>query len=303
MARTKQTPRKRKPTTGLATYQDGTVSSSSEEQEMESTLSETYGERESSEQTEQPRTSRKRKRGDRTASSSLSSADHTRKSCKVAVEYSTDETDEDKIPEMGEGMAFPRDENGQVAPAGHAVTGSSGEKFVEWFAYYGMRSGMRAALVSQKWTDRSIDEFIENFRQKHGFNHHTAMLPYNDKGDSDDEPIELKGGQNMVIQRHIISPDEANTPEEDPDKLEDLGARPKKCPAPKPDGGECGSMGPPPGKKPKKAKQVKSPRKTPRRGSPRKGRKVKWQLSRVNQCQPQDQVIQTLRRQNSTLET
>ena len=27
---------------------------------------------------------------------------------KVAVEYSTDETDEDKIPKMGEGMAFPR---------------------------------------------------------------------------------------------------------------------------------------------------------------------------------------------------
>ena len=107
MARTKQTARKSKPTPGLVTYQGGTVSSSSEEQEMESTLSETHGERESSEQTEQPRTSRKRKRGDRTASSGLSSADHTRKSQKVAVEYSTDETDEDKIPEMGEGMAFP----------------------------------------------------------------------------------------------------------------------------------------------------------------------------------------------------
>ena len=65
------------------------------------------GERESSEQAEQPRTSRKRKRGDRTASLSLSSANHTRKSRKVAVKYSTDKTDEDKIPEMGEGMAFP----------------------------------------------------------------------------------------------------------------------------------------------------------------------------------------------------
>ena len=65
-------------------------------------------ERESSQQTEQPRTSRKRKQGDRTASSSLSSADNTRKSRKVAVEYSTDETDEDKIPNMEEGMAFPR---------------------------------------------------------------------------------------------------------------------------------------------------------------------------------------------------
>ena len=79
MAHTKQTAHKAKPTPGLATYQGGTVSSSSEEQEMESTLSETQGEtgptqRESSKQTEQPRTSRKRKRGDRMASLSLSSA-------------------------------------------------------------------------------------------------------------------------------------------------------------------------------------------------------------------------------------
>ena len=39
-----------------------------------------------------------------------------------------------------------------------------------------------------------IDEFIDNFRQKHGFNRQTAMLPYNDEGDSDEEPIELEGG-------------------------------------------------------------------------------------------------------------
>ena len=45
-----------------------------------------------------------------------------------------------------------------------------------------------------------------------------------DEGDSDDEPIELEGGRKMVIQRCIISPDEATMPEEDPDKLEDLGA-------------------------------------------------------------------------------
>ena len=141
------------------------------------------------------------------------------------MEYSTDETNEDKIPEMGEGMAFPRKTKmvKLTLPAMpsqvHLV-----RSFVEWFAYYGMRPGMRAALASQGWTDRMIDEFIENFRQKHGFNRHTAMLPYNDKGDSDDEAIELEGGQKMVIRRRIISPDEATMPEEDPDKLEDLGA-------------------------------------------------------------------------------
>ena len=63
------------------------------------------------------------------ATSSLSSADHTRKTRKVAVEYSTDETDEDKIPEIGEGMAFPpEDENDQVDPASHTVPGPPGKK-------------------------------------------------------------------------------------------------------------------------------------------------------------------------------
>ena len=192
---------------------------------MESTISETQGERESSEQTEQPWTSRKRKRSDRMASLTLSSADHTRKSRKVAVEYSTDETDEDKIPDMEEGMAFPR--KMKTVKLTLPATPSQvhlARSFVEWFAYCGMRPRMRAALVSQKWTDRMIDEFIKNFRQKHGFNCHTAMLPYDDEDDSDDEPIKLEGGQKMVIRRRIISPDEATMPEEDPNRLEDLGA-------------------------------------------------------------------------------
>ena len=212
------------------------------------------------------------------AASSLSSTDHTRKTQKVAVEYSTDKMDEDKIPEMGEGMAFPR--KTKTVKLTLPATPSQvhlARSFVEWFAYYGMRPGMAAALVSQKWTDGMIDEFIENFRQKHGFNCHTATLPYNDEDDSDSEPIELKGGQKMVIRRRIIPPNEASMLEEDPDKLEDLGAQPKKCPAPGPDGGEGGSMGLPPGKKPKKAKQVKTlkPKKDPKPKKPKKGKKGK----------------------------
>ena len=141
------------------------------------------------------------------------------------MEYSTDETDEDKIPDKEEGMAFPR--KTKTVKLTLPATPSQvhlARSFVEWFAYYGMQPGKRAALVSQKWTDRMTDEFIENFRQKHGFNRHTAMLPYVDKDDSDNEPIELKQGQKMVFRRRIIFPDEATTPEEDPDRLEDLGA-------------------------------------------------------------------------------
>ena len=149
MAHTKQTAHKSKPTTGLVTYQGGTVSSSSEEQEMKSTISETHGERESSKQTEQPRTSRKKKRGDRMASSSLSSADHTHKSRKVAVEYSTDETDEDKIPDMEEVMAFPwKMKTVKLTLPATPSQVHLARSFAEWFTYYGMRPGMQAALVS-----------------------------------------------------------------------------------------------------------------------------------------------------------
>ena len=117
------------------------------------------------------------------ASSSLSSADHTPKSRKVAMEYSTDETDEDKIPDMDGGHGIPLEgENGQV---------DHHRKF-----------------QTKAWLQPL----------------NTAMLPYYDEGDLDNEPIELEGGQKMVIRRCIISPDEATMPEEDPDKLEDLGA-------------------------------------------------------------------------------
>ena len=245
---------------------------------MESTISETHGERESSEQTEQPQTSRKRKRGDRTASSSLSSADHTRKSRKVAVEYSTDETDEDKIPDMEEGMAFPRKTKAVklTLPATPSQVHLA-RSFVEWFAYYGMRPGMRAALVSQKWTDRMIDEFIDNFRHKHGFNRQTAMLPYDDEDDSDNEPIELEGGWKMVIWRRIISPDEATTQEEDPDRLEDLGARRKKRSAPGPDGERVNPRDRHLGRNPRRQsrRRPQNLRKTPSHESPRKGKRAK----------------------------
>ena len=194
------------------------------------------------------------------------------------MEYSTDETDQDKIPDMEEGMAFPRKTKTVklTLPATLSQVHLA-RSFMECFTYYGMRPGMRAALVSRKWTDRMIDEFIENFRQKHGFNRHTAMLPYIDEEDSDNEPIQLKGGRKMVTQRCIISPDEATTPEEDPNKLANLGTRSKKHPAPGPDEGEGGSMGPPPGKKPKKAKQVKTPKpkKDPKPKKPKKEKKGK----------------------------
>ena len=83
------------------------------------------------------------KRSDRTASSTLSSADHTCKSRKVAVEYSTDETDKDKIPDMEEGIAFPRKmKTVKLTLPATLSQVHLARSFVEWFAYYGMRPGM-----------------------------------------------------------------------------------------------------------------------------------------------------------------
>ena len=131
---------------------------------MESTSPEMQGEkgptqRESHEQTEQPQISRKRKRGDRTAASSLSSVDHTHRTRKVAVEYSTDETDKDKVPEMGEGMVSPRKmKTVKLTLPAMPSQVHLARSFVEWFAYYGMRPRMRATLVSRKWSDGMIND-------------------------------------------------------------------------------------------------------------------------------------------------
>ena len=85
------------------------------------------------------------------ASLSLSSADHTHKSRKVAVEYSTDETDEDKIPDMEEGMAFPRKVKTVKLPLPampsqvHLV-----RSFVEWFACYSIATRDASCLGQSK---------------------------------------------------------------------------------------------------------------------------------------------------------
>ena len=206
MARTKQTARKSKPTPGMATYQGGTVSSS--EEEAESPITETqeeetapYQGRESSEPAGPSRPSQKRKRRERTASSTLQLAESHRKKRKVAILYSTDETDEDKIPEMtGEGYEFPR-KTKQVRlmlPATPSQV-TLPRTFVEWFSFYGMRPGLWEALESRQWTEEMINMFISNFREKHGFNRQTAMLPYFDEDNSGDEPIQLEGGRRVVL--------------------------------------------------------------------------------------------------------
>ena len=254
--------------------------SSSEEEEVESTITETQEEetaptqeRESSEAAGPSRPSRKRKRGERTASSSLPSAESHRKTRKVAIVYSTDETDEDKIPQMeGEGYAFPRKtkEIKLTLPSTPSQVTLS-RTFVEWFSFYGMRQGLREALESRHWTEEMINTFISNFREKHGFNRHTAMLPYYDENDSEDEPIHLEGGSKVVVRRRIIAPRDSSTQEED--RLDDLVSKPKKRPA-APSTGES-EPGATPAKKAKKEKKAKvaKPKKAAKPKEPAKPKK------------------------------
>ena len=292
MARTKQTAHKSKPTPGMATYQGGTVSSSEEEVEAESTITETQAEetaptqeRESSEPAGPSRPSRKRRRGDRTASSSLPSAESHRKTRKVAIQYSTDETDEEKVPEMiGEGYGFPRKikQVKLTLPATPSQV-TLPRTFVEWFSYYGMRPSLRRALESRQWTEDMINTFISNFREKHGFNKHTAMLPYNDEGDSKEEPIRLEGGCRVVLRRKIISPRDSSTPEEGDDRLDDLVSQSRKRPAANLSE-NTGPMGPP-AKKRKKEKKARGskPEEDPR---PKKTKKKKAKKQSESNPQP-----------------
>ena len=77
-----------------------------------------------------------------------------------------------------------------------------------------------------------INTFISNFREKHGFNKHTTMLPYNDEGDSEEEPIHLEGGRRVVLHWKIISPRDSSTQDEGDDHLYDLVSRSRKRPTP-----------------------------------------------------------------------
>ena len=118
---------------------------------------------------------------------------------------------------------------------------------------------MREALESRAWTDKMINEFIHNFREKHGFNKHTAMLPYHDEELSDNESIQLEGGRRVVLRRRIVSPWESTTLEEGEDRLDDLVNKPKKRPATGP--GEGSEPMGPPAKKQKKEKKGKTVKK------------------------------------------
>ena len=98
MAQTKQTVRKAAPTPGLATYQGGVISSSS----MESSLSSSpenntkSSHPDASSSAHEGRRGRKRKCSEWMNQPSLERVSATRKSHKVAIEYTTDESEDEQ---------------------------------------------------------------------------------------------------------------------------------------------------------------------------------------------------------------
>ena len=171
---------------------------------------------------------------------------------------------------MGKGDAFPRKikQVKLTLPATPSQV-TLPRTFVEWFSFYGMRPGLRRALESRQWTEDMINTFISNFREKHGFNKHTAMLPYYDEGDSEEEPIHLEGGRRVVLRRKIISPRDSFTHEEGDDRRDDRANKSRKRSVANPDEDEE-PVGPP-AKKAKKEKKDPKPKKPKKKKAKKQG--------------------------------
>ena len=151
-----------------------------------------------------------------------------------------------------------------------------------------MRPGLREALESRQWTEDMINTFISNFQEKHGFNKHTAMLPYNDEGDSEEEPIRLEGGRRVVLRRKIIPPRDSSTSEGGDDRLDDLVSQSRKRPVANLDE-NVGPMGPSAKKKKeKKARESKSEKdpKLKKDPKPKKPKKKKAKKQSDDDPQP-----------------
>ena len=117
-----------------------------------------------------------------------------RADCKVVIEYSSDEFDEEN-PQPIEGTGAPKRVVRQIhltlrtSPT-HVTTT---ELFKTFFINHGLTKALRKAFESRGWSTNQMQELMTNFKNKYG---QTIPLPkiFQDEDSSDDEGLALGDG-------------------------------------------------------------------------------------------------------------
>ena len=117
-----------------------------------------------------------------------------RADCKVVIEYSSDEFDEEN-PQPIEGTGVPKRVIRQIhltlpSSPTHVTTT---ESFKTFFINHGLTRALRKAFESRGWSTDQMQELMTNFKNKYG---QTIPLPkiYQDEDSSDDEGLTLGDG-------------------------------------------------------------------------------------------------------------
>ena len=120
-------------------------------------------------------------------------ATFSKQSRKVILEYSSDEDGDQRVP--GVELGKPKRVEKRITltlptkPTNVTLTAS----FHQFFIRHGMNRALRKALESRHWTIDQMQQFQANYTAKHG----TKIPPpkrYMDKGDSEEEGLELNDG-------------------------------------------------------------------------------------------------------------
>ena len=111
---------------------------------------------------------------------------------KVVLEYSSDESPDEKNPQPVERVEAPKRVKKQIhltlptSPAHITTT----ETFATFFINHGLTRALQKAFAKRGWSTDQMREFVANFQKKHG---QQVPMPkiYGDKDSSDSEGLEL----------------------------------------------------------------------------------------------------------------
>ena len=104
---------------------------------------------------------------------------------KVVLEYSSDESPDEKNPRPVEGVEAPKHVKKQIH-----LTLPTSPAIATFFINHGLTRALQKAFVKRGWSTDQMREFIANFQKKHG---QQVPMPkiYGDEDSSDSEGLEL----------------------------------------------------------------------------------------------------------------